>query len=100
MARHLLVFIALLAMPPSLSAEPASSDLDRNILNNRLNNLESQAIQRRGREGKTLDLLNRQDDRLAGQALNRLKTASPRNEAIPRLERRLDRSRRPVGISR
>lgn len=70
------------------------------VLRNQLNNLESQSIQRRGQETRSLDLLNRQDDKVAGQRLNMLKTKDPRRTSLPRLERQLDRSRRPVGSFR
>ena len=93
------VLVALLAMTPGVWAEPASSDADENLLRHRLNNLESQAVQRQGRAGTALDLLNRQDGRLAGQALNRLKTRDPRNTGIPLLERRFERSQRPLPTS-
>jgi hypothetical protein len=68
--------------------------VEERVLTNRLNNLESQAVQRRGRAPSTFDLLNRQDDKIAGQTLNRLKTENPRSSVLPRLERKLDRSRR------
>ena len=70
---------------------------ERRVLKNRLNNLESQSIQRSGQGEKALDLLSRQDARIAGQELNSLKTRNPRRSDIFLLQRQLDRSRRPVG---
>ena len=72
---------------------------EKRILKNRLNNLESQSIQRSGQGEKALDLLSRQDARIAGQELNSLKTRNPRRSDIFLLQRQLDRSRRPVGRS-
>ena len=68
--------------------------IEERTLTNRLSNLESQAIQRRRSTSNTLDLLNSQDDKIAGQTLNRLKTEHPRSTVLPYLERKLDRSRR------
>ncbi|MEM8951175.1 MAG: hypothetical protein AAGA21_11310 [Pseudomonadota bacterium] len=70
---------------------------DEALLKNALNNLESQSIQRRGGKTRSIDLLNRGDDRVAGQRLNMLKTKDPRGSSLRLLERQLDRSRRPVG---
>lgn len=95
-SRPLSLAILLIALRVG-AADAEQSTVAEGVLNNRLNNLESQAIQRQGRSQSVLDLLNRQDSRLAGQALNTLKTRSPRNTAIPLLDRKLDRSRRPVG---
>lgn len=91
------VLIALLITCQSWTARADQPDVAERVLNNRLNNLESQAIQRQGRERRTQDLLTRQDDRIAGQALNTLKTRNTRSTAVPLLERKLLRSRRPVG---
>ena len=79
----------------ALAEQPS---VQENVLINRLNSLESQAVQRQGREPVVSDLLRRQDDRLAGQALNTLKTRNLRNTAIPLLENKLNRSRRPLGV--
>ena len=79
------------------AAGAEQTDIAEAVLKTRLNNLESQAIQRRGREARGLDLLNRQDDRVAGQALNALKTIKPRSTAVPLLEGKLQRSRRLIG---
>lgn len=81
----------------SVLAEDENADVAEQVLQNRLNNLESQAVQRRGREPTTIDLLNRQDDKIAEQSLNALKTRDLRNSDLPILERRLDRSRRLDG---
>lgn len=89
----IVLFIAL--QNPLAAGDPA--DVETRVLKNRLDNLESQAVQRRDREPTVLDLLRRQDDRLAGQALNTLKTKRPRSTAVPLLERQLFRSRRPAG---
>ncbi|MGI9500041.1 MAG: hypothetical protein ACR2P3_08385 [Geminicoccaceae bacterium] len=92
-----LALIILLVSLESVLAIAEQSDISERVLNNRLNNLESQAIQRQGRERNIIDLLKRQDDKIAGQALNALKTRSPRHTAVPLLERKLFRSRRPAG---
>ena len=70
---------------------------EKRILKNRVNNLESQSVQRLGQGEKALDLLSRQDARIAGQELNSLKTRNPRRSDTFILQRQLDRSRRPVG---
>ena len=89
----LLLALALRGM----AAEAEDSVTSDILLKNALNNLESQSIQRREGRTRSLDLLNRQDDRAAGQRLNMLKTKDPRRSSLPLLERQLDRSRRPVG---
>ncbi len=90
------LLVTLLIAYQSTLAGADQSDVAERALNNRLNNLESQAIQRQGRERRPQDLLARQDDRIAGQALNALKTKRPRSTAVPLLERKLDRSRSPL----
>lgn|GEM_PF-6995788 len=87
--------VGLITFESALAGDDKSEIAER-ILLNRLNNLESQAVQRRGREPTTIDLLRKQDDRLAGQALNMLKTKDVRNRNIPLLRGKLDRSRRPA----
>lgn len=90
-----LTIFMLVLLAPMLGATAAEDEeIDEQVLKNRLNNLESQAVQRDGREPTTLDLLNRQDDKIAGQKLNTLKTKKPGSDIIRRLERKLDRSRR------
>ncbi len=89
--------VILISLLLSLSSAVSAGDqkvIDERVLTNRLNNLESQAVQRQGRASNALDLLNRQDDRVAGQTLNRFRTERPRSTVLPRLERKLDRSRR------
>jgi hypothetical protein len=81
-------------------AARAGSDRDEiaeQVLQNRLSNLESQAVQRRGRSPTIADLLRRQDRRLAEQALNALKTRDAGGRGLPLLERKLDRGRRDNG---
>ena len=89
----LVIFVGI----TSVSVRADQSEVGRRVLNERLNNLESQAVQRRGRDQKLIDLLNRQDDRAAEQALNALKTKRPRDTTVPLLQQKLERSRRPVG---
>ena len=88
--------VALLIICQSAIAVADQPDVAERVLNNRLNNLESHTVQRQGRERRPQDLLARQDDRIAGQALNALKTRRLRSTAVPLLERKLFRSRRPV----
>ncbi|MGI9488572.1 MAG: hypothetical protein ACR2RF_22365 [Geminicoccaceae bacterium] len=90
------LLVALLITCQSEIAMADQPDVAERVLNNRLNNLESQAVQRQGRERRPQDLLARQDDRIAGQALNALKTRRLRSTGVPLLERKLSRSRRPV----
>ncbi len=71
-------------------------ETDEVLLERRLNDLESEAIQRRGQKQRVRDLLTRQDRRIADQQLRTLKTRQLRNPAIPRLERKFDRSARPA----
>ena len=94
-----MVLVAALAMTAGSSAEPVVPDVEESLLRNRLNNLESQAVQRQGRDATVLDLLNRQDGRIAGQRLNSLKTQDPRSTAIPSLQRRFERGQRPPPAS-
>ncbi|MGI9451665.1 MAG: hypothetical protein ACR2QH_13675 [Geminicoccaceae bacterium] len=89
--------LVILVESVSVSAHADQSEVDVRVLNERLNNLESQAVQRRGRDQKLIDLLNRQDDRVAEQALNALKTKRPRDVTVPLLQQKLERSRRPIG---
>jgi len=91
--RLLSIIIGLIFCQTALAESDRSKTVDP-VLLNRLKNLESQAIQRRGRAPTIVDLLRRQNDRLAGQALNTLKTKDVRNRNLPLLKRRLDRSRR------
>lgn len=91
----LLVLLVLALQSGVVTAEPPT--IEESVLENRLNNLESRTIQRQQQEQKTLDLLKRQDDKIAGQALDGLKTRRPLGDNIPRLERKLDRSRRIIG---
>ncbi len=91
--------VALIALFITCQSAPLQADqpdVAERVLNNRLNNLESQAIQRQGRERRPQDLLARQDDRIAGQALNALKTRRLGSATVPLLERKLLRSRRAV----
>lgn len=97
MVGYLFVLAFFLIAFPSLLVSADQLSLEESVLTNRLNNLESQAVHRRSKGPVTLDLLNRQDNKLAGQILNRFKTESPGSTALPRLERKLDRSRRPFG---
>ena len=78
-------------------AGDGQAKVEENLLRYRLNNLESQSVQRRGRTPTIVDLLNRQNDKRAGQALNRLKTRDIRNKNIPLFEGKLRRSRWPAG---
>lgn len=87
----------MLLVSGGMTADADQSAIEESILQNRLNQLESQSIQRRGQDRRVQDLLNRQDDRLAGQKLNSLKTRDLRNRDVPRFERQLLRSRRPTG---
>jgi len=80
----------------SAFAEGGQSTIDENLLRYRMNNLESHSVQRRGRAPTIVDLLNRQNDKRAGQALNSLKTRDIRNKKIPLFEGKLRRSRRPA----
>ena len=92
--------VALILLIASIATGASADDqtvIEERVLKNRLDGLESQAIQRQRREPTTLDLLNRQDDAIAGQTLNRLKTERPRSRSLHRLERKLDRSRRTRG---
>ncbi len=92
--------VAVILLITSLLNVASAADtkvVGERVLENRLNGLESQAVQRRGRVPTTLDLLNRQDGIIAGQTLNRLKTERPRSRSLHRLERKLDRSRRTRG---
>ena len=82
----------LLAVQCALAGDRQAT-IDENLLRFRLNNLESQAVQRRGRAPTIADLLNRQSDKRAGQALNELKTRDVRNRNIPLFEGKLRRSR-------
>lgn len=92
---YALILACLFVAVPTTYAAAEQNAVEKSVLTNRLNNLESQAIQRRGKGATTLDLLNNQDNKIAGQALNRLKTKRPRSDIIPRLERKLDGIRRP-----
>ena len=94
--RSFCLAVTLIVVQAAL-AQAEQPDAEEAILKRRLDNLESQAVQRQGREPGVLDLLKRQDDRIAGQALNTLKTKNPRGTAVPLFERKLDRSRRPLG---
>ncbi len=87
------ILVALLIAYQGMPVAADQPDVAERVLNNRLNNLESQAIQRQTRGPRLQDLLARQDDRIAGQALNALKTKRPRSTAVPLLERKLNRSR-------
>lgn len=90
---RLSALIVLLIISQSAQLWADQSDVAERILNNRLNNLESQAVQRQGRERRTQDLLVRQDDKIARQALNSLKTRRLRSTAVPLLEQKFSRSR-------
>ncbi|MEZ5931084.1 MAG: hypothetical protein R3F54_03890 [Alphaproteobacteria bacterium] len=72
-------------------------EIAEQVLQNQLNNLESQAVQRQGRSPTAADLLSRQDGKLAEQELRALKTRDPRNRKLPLLERQLDRTQRSPG---
>ncbi len=90
------MLLALLIAHQGAIVEAGQPDAVERVLNNRLNNLESQAVQRQGRERRPQDLLTRQDNRIAGQTLNTLKTRRVRSATVPFLERKLSRSRRAV----
>ena len=97
MGAYAVIVILLITSLLNVASAADPTVIGERVLKNRLNNLESQAIQRQGRVPTTLDLLNRQDDIIAGQTLNRLKTERPRSRFLHRLERKLDRSRRTRG---
>ena len=93
----LLVLLLLALAMRGFAAHGEESTIGEDVLQNQLNVLESQSVQRKGGQTRALDLLNRQDDRIAGQTLNSLKTRNLNRLTLPPLERQLDRSRRPVG---
>ncbi|NJO36581.1 MAG: hypothetical protein HC871_01880 [Rhizobiales bacterium] len=98
MRSRLLILVVCCLAGQAARAGSDRDEIAEQVLQNRLSNLESQAVQRRGRSPTIVDLLNRQDRRLAEQALNALKTRDAGDRSIPLLERRLDRHRHPRGL--
>lgn len=88
----LAVFIAPAPGAVLLAEGPKTPEV---LLEKRLNDLESRVIQGQGKPRTVRDLMTRQDLRIADQELRSLKTRDPRNATIPRLQRSLDRARRP-----
>jgi hypothetical protein len=94
---------AILDDEPRLTS-PLALDVDRQLRTARGIEHELSLEQSRVNARSASDIQRRQtrrDVQLSGQRLNTLKTQSPQTTAIPLLERRLDRVRRPTGaISR
>ncbi|MGI9433764.1 MAG: hypothetical protein ACR2Q4_02860 [Geminicoccaceae bacterium] len=86
-----------------MAVGPACADElgdDVQILDHQLDNIESRTLQRPTGQGRTSDLLVRQDLRVSEQRMKTLKTRTPRDTRLPLLERQLDRAQRPTRRTR